>query len=464
MNIGNIKKISSQGESESVEFKKSTAQLRAACKTICAFLNGNGGIVLIGVIDDGKIIGQQVTDKTRKDIAEMLKKIDPFPCVEVNYIDFNDARKIIAIEVKNNFSIGPYVFEGRPYHRNQTTTSLMYQNHYQSLLLENLNSTKNWENIPSHSMNIGDLDEDEILKTIQQGIVKGRIRGKYTTDDPKKALIHLKLLDGEKPKNAAIVLFAKEVFPNYPQCLVRLARFKGVTKSEFIDNQQEFGNLFYLLDIATEFVRRHTPIAGKVRKGEMIRTDKPLIPVRAIREAIINALCHREYISTNRSISIGIYDDRLEITSPGRLPKRLSINKLKQTHDSCPRNETIANVLFRRGIIEQWGSGIKEIIDACVAAGLPEPEFIEDDDTFIVRFRANFSPTIKKEEEIILTDRQEEILKILKKHSPLSINELSKKMDSSLANVTIRKYLLELKKLGLIKSTGHAKTAKWESL
>lgn len=164
----------------------------------------------------------------------------------------------------------------------------------------------------------------------------------------------------------------------------------------------------------------------------------------------------------NRSISIGIYDDRLEITSPGKLPKQMTVEKLKVTHYSCPRNKAIANVLYRRGVIEQWGSGTKEIIDECIESRISEPEFIEDDNTFIVKFNARFSPVKKAVITDTLTDRQKEILDILKQKSPLNMQELAEKIPNPPTNVTIRKHLLQLKKMNLIKSIGHAKTAKWK--
>jgi len=288
-----LQKLISQGESNTLEFKRSTAQLKGVGQALCAFLNSNGGKVLIGVNDKGKIIGQHVTDNTRQEIAHMLKLLEPYPAIDTEYMQLPDNNKyLITLSTKNNH-VAPYTFDGCAYMRNQSTTMKMKQEHYQELLLDRLHNPKQWELMPAKNITIDDLDEDEILQTIQEGIVKHRIRGKYITDDPKKALMHFKLLHGDTPINAAVALFAKDVFPNYSQCLVRMARFKGVKKSEFIDNQQEFGNFFYLLDAATEFVRRHTPIAGKIESGNMKRTDTPLLPQRAVREAIINALCHK---------------------------------------------------------------------------------------------------------------------------------------------------------------------------
>lgn len=465
MTLNDLQKLISQGESSTLEFKRSTTQLKGAGQTLCAFLNNEGGTVVIGVSDKGKIIGQHITDNTRKEIAHMLKLLEPYPAIDTEYISLHDNDKyLIVLSTKSNH-IAPYIFDGCPYIRNQSTTTKMKQEHYQEILLDRLHNPKPWDLLPAKNITIDDLDGDEILLAIQEGILQRRIKGQYITDGIKKALIHLKLLRNDVPINAAVVLFAKDVFPDYSQCLIRMARFKGISKSEFIDNQQEFGNFFYLLDTAEEFVRRHTPVAGRLELGKMKRTDTPLVPSRAVREAIINALCHRDYTISNGSISIGIYDDRLEITSPGRLPKEMTLEKLKMTHESHPRNKEIARVLYRCGFIEHWGSGTEEMINLCAESGLPEPEFIEDDNTFIVRFRANFAAgRVKQAEQDYsqLTKRQQEILTILKVAGDLTVNEIANKMVAPPAKVTIRKHLLNLKNLNLVDSIGHAKTAKWK--
>ena len=242
MTLDDLQKLISQGESNTLEFKSSTAQLKGAGQTLCAFLNGNGGIVLIGVNDKGKIIGQHVTDNSRKEIAHMLRLLEPFAAVDVEYVPLHENDKYIIVLLAKNNHIAPYIFDGRPYMRNQSTTVKMKQEHYQELLLDRLHNPKPWDLLPAKNITIDDLDEDEILRAIQEGIVRRRIKGQYITDGAKKVLIHLKLLHNDVPINAAVVLFTKDVFPDYSQCLIRMARFKGVSKSEFVDNRQEFGN------------------------------------------------------------------------------------------------------------------------------------------------------------------------------------------------------------------------------
>lgn len=129
MNIEQLIELVKQGESQRLEFKKTTGQLKPAFETACAFLNGKGGVILFGVKDDGQIIGQQVADQTKQDIAHELKKIEPYAPIEIHYIPIKNDQQIIMIEVPQGKHT-PYAYDGRPYERNQSTTERMTQHRY----------------------------------------------------------------------------------------------------------------------------------------------------------------------------------------------------------------------------------------------------------------------------------------------------------------------------------------------
>lgn len=149
-----------------------------------------------------------------------------------------------------------------------------------------------------------------------------------------------------------------------------MARFSGVTKSEFIDNRQEHGNIFELMRHAQNFLRSHLPVAGKISANSFERDDVPLYPTEALREALANAFCHRDYAVQGGAVSLSIFDDRLEISNPGKLPPGMDVADLTLPHSSRPTNPLIANVLFRRGVIESWGRGTNRIVDLTTQAGL----------------------------------------------------------------------------------------------
>src|SRR5579872_555152 len=134
MNLQKIKILASRGESETLEFKKSTAQLFAAFETICAFLNGEGGVVLIGVTDDGKIIGQDVSDNTRQAIAHEIAKLEPATYIDIQYVRLKEGKTVICIIVERGVH-APYVYDGRAFQRNQSTKIRMSQHRYEQLLI-----------------------------------------------------------------------------------------------------------------------------------------------------------------------------------------------------------------------------------------------------------------------------------------------------------------------------------------
>lgn len=131
-------------------------------------------------------------------------------------------------------------------------------------------------------------------------------------------------------------------------------RFKGTDRTEFLDNRQFHGNAFFLLRAAERFLRDSLPIAGRIEEGRVERIDEPLVPPLATREALANALCHRDYSIGGGSVGVAIYDDRLEVTSTGCLHFGLTPEKLFAPHESIPWNPLIADAFYRRGIIERY--------------------------------------------------------------------------------------------------------------
>ncbi|MEJ5363919.1 MAG: ATP-binding protein [Desulfosoma sp.] len=372
MDRNELKQLVQLGESETLEFKKSSAQLRRAMETLCGMLNGAGGKVLIGVTPEGKICGQAVSDKTLREMAEQMGRFEPPVDIRQGRIDLGDGKEVLVLEAQTDPTRRPYVFDGRPYQRVGPTTSVMPQDTYHRLLAERLDSRARWETLQAEGYGLIDLDQEEILRTVRLGIAAGRLPESTGSDIP-DILRRLGLLKDGRLNNAAILLFGTRFLPDYPQCQLRMARFRGVDKSEFLDQRQMEGHAFSLLDEAMLFLRRHLPVAGRIVPGLFEREDEPLFPLEALREALVNAFCHRDYTITGGAVSLAIYDDRLEIWSDGTLPAGLSPADLKRDHPSKPRNPLIATVFYLRGIIERWGRGTQKIVELCVKAGHPSP-------------------------------------------------------------------------------------------
>jgi ATP-dependent DNA helicase RecG len=223
------------------------------------------------------------------------------------------------------------------------------------MLLERLHGTSRWENEVADGSSVDDLDISQIEVTIDEGIRRGRIVDP-STRDPLALLRGLGLVKDDGLLRSSIVLFARpdRVLPDFPQCRVRLAKFKGIDKTEFLDNRQYEGNAFELLRTTNEFMRQHLPVAGKVIPNLFERRDDPIYPPEALREALANAFCHRDYSLGGGSVDVAIYDDRLEIASSGTLHFGLTVADLYENHMSQPWNPAIADVFYKRGLIESW--------------------------------------------------------------------------------------------------------------
>lgn len=468
MNLIKLKKIVEQGESDAVEFKKSTGLLHAAFKTVCAFLNGSGGIILIGVTDHGKIIGQEISDATKREIAKEIADIEPSAQsqITVNYVKLENNKQVIVIKVDAGNHI-PYVYDGRPFHRIQSTSPRMPQHRYEQLIIERGQLNHAWDELTAaNTYDLHKLDADLILSVVNVAIKNKKLPASAVLEGSSKLLERFKLIKGGKIINAAAVLFGKGLFPEYPQCQIKLARFKGLDKREFLDNSQIYGNLFELLDQGELFIKRHLPTAAKIVPGQMRRIETPLVPFDAIREALLNALCHRDYSIRGSAVYVAIYDDRMELYSHGGLLPGVTLEKIKQGF-SRPRNHRIADVLHKCGYIEAWGRGIQNIIELCKEADIPEPQFIVDEFEFKVVFNFPYNITnrdiLSAEQKVVFKPsvRQQEILNILQSSGAISLKELADKLSQKPAERTLRDDLGKLKRQGLIKSLGHTKNTVW---
>lgn len=466
INLKSLEKLVKEGESHTLEFKKTTGQLSSTFETVCAFLNGEGGTLLIGITDKGQILGQNVTDNTRQELAKELNKIEPSAQAEIaiQYVPLKEDKHVIAIQIAAGSHV-PYAYEGRAFYRNQSTTSRMSQHHYEQLLVKRGQLNHSWEEFWAAGYDIDSLDHDEIIRAIRDGVNANRLPPVAIKDTVEQALIRLNLLDQGKVTNAAVVLFAKQVFPAYAQCMLKMGRFMGTDiTANFMDNQQVYGNIFKILTEADYFIMRHLPIASFFQKNQFKRIDKPALPVLAVREAMINAVCHRDYSVRSASMSLAIFDDRLEIWNNGSLPPHLKIDDLKKPHGSFPRNKLIANVLYAREYFEKWGSGINKMVADCRADNVPEPEFSEYSSGLAItfRFRAPISAVrIEQGSKTSLSPRQEEILSIIQKGRRVSIQQIMEELANPPSLRTANKDLQYLKAQGLIGMEGIKKGALW---
>ncbi|MFN8670257.1 MAG: putative DNA binding domain-containing protein [Gemmatimonadaceae bacterium] len=464
MDADTITTLAASGESEMLEFKRSTGQRTDVAKTVCAMLNNRGGRVLIGVEPDGTVLGQEVGAQTVEQLVQELGHIDPpaFPSIE--RVPVSPTHDVIVVSVTGGRS-RPYAYRERAYRRVGSTNHELSRDEYNALLLERVHAEQRWEIEPATAFTLADLDSNEIIITVEEAIRRGRLEDPGTRD-PEELLRGLGLIRDGRLLRAAAVLFGRSerLAVDYPQCLLKVARFRGTDRTEFLDNRQFHGNVFDLLRRAQRFVLESIPIAGHIEPGQIARVDEPLYPPLAVREALANGFCHREYSWGTGSVSVGIYDDRLEVTSSGSLHFGLTPEALYEPHESLPWNPLIAGVLYRCGVIEQWGRGTLRMSELTKAAGLPRPEIESIAGAVVVRFRpGRYEPPLRA--GIDLTERQRAILAVLaQERAGLSRHDIAARLPQATTARQVKSELAVLKQLGLIDFSGRTNTLRWKLL
>lgn len=387
MTYESLKELVINDEHLQLELKKSTGELKDGMHTACAFLNTDGGWLIFGVAPTSlKILGQQVTDNTQRELANQLRGLEPEIRVAVDYIDVpnTNGNKVIAMHF-DGWVLGkePYTYHGTPYYKVESTTVQMPRQMFEERLRAARPRYYAWERMKADDKTIADIDEERVRGAIRLGIERGRMHEMALGEPLDVVLSKWELLTDGAPNNGAIMLFGKNL-QGYPHLRLRMARFAGTDKNEFIDNQQVTGNFFELLDAGMAFLTKHLNMRGKI-KG-LYRDENLEIPIAALRESIVNSLCHRQYEKFNLTVGIAIYDDRVEISNPGVFPPSITPETIKLPHDSFPYNLNIANVLYKIALLESWGSGAKRIMDACKAVKLAEPTWSDNGSFITVTF------------------------------------------------------------------------------
>ena len=247
----------------------------------------------------------------------------------------------------------------------------------------------------------------------------------------------------------------------FPFAKIQCALFKGTERDFFIDKKEYDGCLYEQIENAYQFVLRHINLGAEI--NGLVRKDTYELPVTAIREMIVNAVCHRNYMD-NSCIQVAVYDDRIEVTSPGMLYGGLTLEEAVSGRSKI-RNRIIADIFSRMEIIEEWGTGIRRILHRAKEYGLPEPEFMEIGDTFRVNLfkkadkKADKKPikTGKKADKIFL--RQRLILDYIEENGFITNKEAREIL--GLADSTTKRFLKYMVETNLLLEKGQRKSRKY---
>ena len=452
MDIQQLNTLLQEGEGYNVEFKQAVpSKLRELAEEICAFANAAGGILLVGVKDDNTICGVEIDNILRSRIREAIKTIDPPLEVAVSEMEVED-KKIICIETKSG-ALKPYATSGNIYVRNGPNC-------------EKVTSIEQMRSFFQHSgriffdespCNRFHYPEDFDSIFFNEFLRKASITPSISEKD---MLENLQLTTEKgKFKHGAVLMFAKDVQRFADTSLIRCVLFKGTTKRFILDVKEMTGNLVHQYEEALKWLISKLNLRYEIesQKGGP-RLELLEIPEPVFREALINALAHRDYYERGANIMVEIYDNRVEITNPGGLIS--TIPTIEFGTRSFSRNPLVFGLFNRMDLVEKIGSGINRMKEAMRAENLPEPEFNLEGIFAITLYRPiEFSKWLDAWKPS-LSDTKIRILELIHQDNTISKQILSKYL--SISNTAVDNHIKELKKLGLFERIGSDRKGQWK--
>ncbi|PJE58151.1 MAG: transcriptional regulator [Candidatus Portnoybacteria bacterium CG10_big_fil_rev_8_21_14_0_10_36_7] len=434
-------------ESEILELKTSTSELKEAIISIVAILNKHQrGELYFGVKNDGTMVGQTVTENTIRQISQTISEnIEPKIFPKINEVIL-EGKNCVHVEFSGDNV--PYFAYGRAYVRVGDEDKKISSQELEKMILK-----KNrilWEEEISEK-NLKDVNEETLRDFVERANGAKRIDFRFT--NAKAVLNKLGLLKDGKLLKAAEVLFCDE---NKQE--VQAAVFAGTDKLTFLDIRQFKGNIFQLLQQSESYLKEH--INWRAELKERVRKEIPEIPIRAITEALVNSLCHRDY-ENRKGNEVAIFKDRVEIYNPGLFPDGYDPKDFfTGTERSILRNPFIANTLYLSKDIERWGSGIKRIHDVCKEEKV-KVEFKKLKSGFLVVFDRKFGVMDGVKFGEGSEKSSEKILALIKENKSISAREMAQII--GISQRAVEKQLAILRKEKRIKRVGGAKGGHWEA-
>lgn len=412
--MADIQDIASLIEGKTVEFKRDLSSMKPILKTLVAFANTAGGMLLIGKDNDGTIIGVNDVFEAEEKLANAIAdSIYPPLTPEIEATSFK-GKSLIVIRVVH--------WRGPFYLKNQGPEAGVYVRLGSTnrvagpeLIAELKRSVTNisFDQLPCPEVNISGLDMDHIKQAFSN--VGRKI--------DQKVLETLGILVPYAGKlvcsNGGLILFGQNHLREryFPNAKIRCARFQGVDKVDFIDQYDSEGSIVDAMKDVPNFIRRNTRVAAKI--DQIQRKDVPEYALIAIREVLTNALVHADYSIRGMNPRVAIFSDRLEIENPGMLPFGYTLDEFI-AGVSHIRNKVIARVFRELHLMEEWGTGYRRINEACHAGGYQTPIWEELGTAIRVVFKPHDTTQDKFESQPVqelkkLTLRQQKILKFLQK-------------------------------------------------
>ena len=453
-----LRELIKAGESQTVEFAPaSTARDMAKVgRIVCSFANSNGGTLIIGA-KEGSVAGNpDLIDHLR---IELLRRISPHIAFAIRGLVFQH-RNLLVVDVPSGWDM-PYTFDREIFVRAGGQIKPADGLNVRELLAKKISLGPRWERQIAAGVNLHDLDLSLLRRVAAEA--EGGKRFLFHVAGLNRdieILQELDLAEGDLLRNSAFALFGNHPDRRFPQMRVRVVAYRGTDQERMADSGMIGGNLYEVLDKSLGFLKDHAPISSEIPREGLRWEQKPPYPMTAIREALLNAIIHRDYARSDGSASISIFSDRVEIWNIGDLPEGMKISELQQVHASRPRNPDIAHLFMLHGQIERIGSGTRRILREFSAAGLPVPRWQQ------VSVAFSWFSHVKKLKGVVATGqdlntRQRAVLKRLQIDETIRIADYIARSPEEIKERQARGDLKSLVEMGFMRRRGQARQTEY---
>lgn len=410
-------------ENQNIEYKESWRD--EYLKWICGFANANGGKIYIGKNDAGEVVGLKNSKKLLEDIPNKIKDILGI-LVDVN---LHQTEKGDFIEISVEAYPYPVNYKGQYHYRSGNTKQELKGAALDKFLLQR--KGKRWDAVPVPNVSINDLKKETFDFFRKKAVKAQRIEEDVLTDTNEQLIENLQLIENDYLKKAAILLFHPNPDKFVTGAYIKIGFFETDDDLRFQD--EIHGNIFEQVEktmdlLFTKYIKSSISYEG------LNRVEKYEYPKDAVREALLNAVSHKDY-SGGVPIQISIYKDKIILWNEGQLPENWTVEKLLTKHPSKPYNPDIANALFRSGYIESWGRGTLKMINECIQFGIPKPEYFYDMSGFWVEFRKDILD-IEYFKSLGLNERQIQAIRFVRENRKITNGEYQTINDVSKATAT----------------------------
>lgn len=393
-------------ETQNIEYKSSWRD--EYLKWICGFANANGGTIFIGKNDNGETVGVPDAKKLLEDIPNKVRDVLGI-LVDVN---MHETPQGAYLEIEVEPYPNPVNYKGQYHYRSGATKQELKGVALDKFLLQK--QGKRWDSVPIPKVKISDLKQETLMFFRERGIRSKRLPDSILPENAEQLLENLNLIEEGYLKRAAVLLFHPNPEKFVTGAYVKIGYFQR--EAELVFQDEVHGNLIEQVEktvelLFTKYIKAFISYEG------IHRVETYEYPKEAVREALLNAIAHKDY-SGLTPIQIRVYRDKLMIWNEGTLPENWTLEKLLEPHSSRPYNPDIANAFFRCGYVESWGRGISIMAELCEAEGLLRPSYRVEGSDFWIEFKDLFNEVELKQRG--LNERQIKALFFVKDNGKIT--------------------------------------------